>query len=94
VGPSGARYRVALTAEWDDDPGGNLRVIGSIHDGGWRRFLPLVQAFIRARDGSFIGERPAVAEPARAYRVELNGGCRADAFPSRASRSRRRRNES
>jgi hypothetical protein len=54
--PSGKRYYVELQAQWDDVPDQNLRVFGSIHDGGWRRFLPLAQLFIRAPNGSFIGE--------------------------------------
>ena len=56
VGPSGAQYQVQLQADWDDDPAGNLRVVAAIHDGGWRRFLPLAQVFVRAPDGSFVGE--------------------------------------
>jgi hypothetical protein len=56
TGPSGTHYYLRLKASWDDLPDGNLRVVGSIDDRGWRRFLPLVQLFIRAADGSFVGE--------------------------------------
>ena len=37
-------------------PGGNVRVIGSIDDGGWRAFVPLSDSFIKAADGRFVGE--------------------------------------
>ncbi len=36
VGPSGTEYQVEVQAFWDDREGGNLRVIVSIDDGGWR----------------------------------------------------------
>jgi hypothetical protein len=56
AGPSGVHYQVRVKASWDDLPDGALRVVGLIDDGGWRRFLPLAQLFIRAPDGSFVGE--------------------------------------
>jgi hypothetical protein len=56
VGASGTRYQIEKQAVWDDKPNGNLRVIVSIDDGGWRAYKPLGEDFIRAPDGSFIGE--------------------------------------
>jgi limonene-1,2-epoxide hydrolase len=56
VGASGTGYSVELQALWDDKRLGNLRVIASIDDGGWRAFAPLSVDFIRAPDGSFVGE--------------------------------------
>jgi hypothetical protein len=56
TGPSGASYHVRVKASWDELPDGDLRVVALIHDGGWRQFLPLAQLFIRAPDGSFVGE--------------------------------------
>lgn len=53
---SGARYQVEIEVFWDDKPEGNVRVIGSIDDGGWRAFAPLSDSFIMAPDGSFVGE--------------------------------------
>jgi hypothetical protein len=41
---------------WDDRTGGDLRVIGSIDDGGWRAFRPLSSDFIVRPDGTFVGE--------------------------------------
>jgi len=56
TGPSGAEYQTEILFFWDDKAGGNLRVAGSIDDGGWRAYLPLTDSFIVASDGSFVGE--------------------------------------
>lgn len=53
---SGAKYQVEVQLFWDDQPAGNIRVMGSIDDGGWRAFLPLSRSFIKSADGSFVGE--------------------------------------
>lgn len=53
---SGTWYQIELQAFWDDKPGGNLRVTGSIDDGGWRAYVPLTDDFILAPDGSFVDE--------------------------------------
>ncbi len=56
-GESGVEYQVEVLALWDEGrPGGNLRVMVSIDDGGWRAFKPLTEDFIIAPDGSFVGE--------------------------------------
>ena len=55
-GPSGANYQVEVEAHWDQEPGGALRVLGSIHDGGWRALKPLTDDFIVASDNTFVGE--------------------------------------
>lgn len=55
-GRLGNRYHVDIQVHWDAKPDGNVRVIGCIDDGGWRAFLPLSESFIKARDGSFVGE--------------------------------------
>lgn len=58
LGRSGVEYQVEIEGFWDDprQEGGNLRIFGSIDDGGWRAFSPLTDSFIVAPDGSFIGE--------------------------------------
>jgi hypothetical protein len=56
VGPSGAKYQVEIQVLWDGRRGGNIRVMGSIDDGGLRAFIPLNRDFIKAPDGSFVGE--------------------------------------
>ena len=58
VGASGTQYQIEIWAVWDWDPQGNIRVFGSIDDGGWRAFAPLTKAFIKAPDGKFVGEDP------------------------------------
>jgi hypothetical protein len=40
----------------DGETHGNIRVIGSIDDGGWRAVVPLTEAFLLAPDGSCIGD--------------------------------------
>lgn len=56
VGPSGTRYYVDVMVCWDDGPDRNVRVIGAIDDGRARAFVPLTDAFMKAPDGSFVGE--------------------------------------
>ena len=56
VAPSGTRYQIIIQAFWDDRSRQNLRVRGTIDDGGWRAFVPLVEDFIRAPNGAFVGE--------------------------------------
>ena len=53
---SGTNYQLEIQAVWDDEESGNLRVMGSIDDGGWRAFMPLTDDFIIAPDGKFIDE--------------------------------------
>jgi hypothetical protein len=55
-GESGVVYQVEIQALWESGKPGDLRVCGSIDDGGWRAFLPLTDDFILAPDGSFLGE--------------------------------------
>lgn len=54
--PSGVHYYVDVSAHWDGLPGGAVRVIGTIDDGGLRAFVPMTDDFIKASDGSFVGE--------------------------------------
>ena len=56
VGPSGVEYQIEVQFVWDGQSGGDVRVLGSIDDGGWRAFVPLCDSFIMAPDGRFVGE--------------------------------------
>ena len=56
TGPSGTKYQLEIQAMWDSNRGGNLRVMGSIDDFGWRAFCPLNDDFIMDPDGRFVGE--------------------------------------
>ena len=51
MGPSGVKYQLEAQVSWDTKPGGNLRVVVSIDDGGWRAFAPLSDDFIVAPEG-------------------------------------------
>ena len=48
---SGASYQIEVDIVWDGKPGGNLRVIGSVDDGGWRAFSPLCRSFLITPNG-------------------------------------------
>ena len=56
VAPSGARYQVEIVFVWDDKQKANVRVIGSIDDGGIRALVPVSDDFIVSPQGCFIGE--------------------------------------
>jgi hypothetical protein len=56
VGPSGTRFCIEVLAVWDSEVGGDLRVIGSIDDGGWRALRPLTDDFIMRRDGTLVSD--------------------------------------
>jgi len=55
-GPSGTKYQLEVQAFWDGGRPGDLRVLGSVDDGGWRAFSPLSEDFIMKSDGTFVGE--------------------------------------
>ena len=55
-GGSGVTYQLEVEVHWDGLPGGAVRVLGSIDDGGWGAFRPLTDDFILAQDGRNIGE--------------------------------------
>ena len=56
TGSSGNKYQIEIQTFWDDKAGANIRVQGSIDDGGWRAFLPLTSSSIMAPDGSYVDE--------------------------------------
>ncbi|HEX2451826.1 MAG TPA: hypothetical protein VHJ69_11815 [Gemmatimonadales bacterium] len=56
-GSDGRVYQIEIEGEWDDQPGGAVRVVGCIDDGSFRDFLPISAEFIVAPDGSLF--RPA-----------------------------------
>jgi hypothetical protein len=53
---SGRYYQVEIQLVWDLKQGGDLRVIGSIDDGGWRAFFPLTHGFLMNPDDQIVGE--------------------------------------
>jgi hypothetical protein len=40
-GRSGTNYQIEIQPVWDDKPGGDIRVFGTIDDGRWRACCPL-----------------------------------------------------
>jgi len=55
VGASGVEYQLEVQVGWDREPGGDVRVIAAIDDGGLRAF-PLTDSLLVAPDGTFVGE--------------------------------------
>ncbi len=56
AGPGGIIYQIEIQVFWDDQPNSDIRVIGSIDDGGLRAFFPLTDDFIKSPTGEFVGE--------------------------------------
>jgi hypothetical protein len=55
-GASGLSYNLEIQAFWDDKANGNIRVMCSIDDGGWRSYFPMSADFIKSPTGDFVGE--------------------------------------
>ena len=57
-GESGVEYQVEVLIQWDDAPGGAIRVSAFVDDGRLRSTIrpSLGDEFIVAPDGSFLGE--------------------------------------
>jgi hypothetical protein len=59
TGKSGVSYQIEIQALWDNprEAAGDLRVIGSIDDGGFlSAFMPLSADFIINSEGKIVGE--------------------------------------
>jgi hypothetical protein len=58
LGASGSVYNIELQVFWDDPRSRtNIRVMASVDDGRWPSFFkPITADFIKAPDGSFVGE--------------------------------------
>ena len=55
--PSGISYQLEIQVMWDEQPNGNLRVLGSIDDGGFiSSFVPICESFILTSGGQFVDE--------------------------------------
>ena len=56
-GTSGTEYQVEMEARWDSRPGGAIRVLVSVDDGGLvSSLVPLSDAFLISPDGSLLGQ--------------------------------------
>jgi hypothetical protein len=47
-------WQLEVQVLWDDEPGGNIRVIASIDDGGLRAFVPVTDGFVKAPSGELV----------------------------------------
>ena len=54
TGPSGQHYEGYIQVFWQGGADGPVKVIGSIDDGGWRTFVPLVTNFTVTPDGTLL----------------------------------------
>ena len=45
-GASGTSYQVEIQFLWDGRPGGTIRILGSIDDGGIRAFFPVTDSLL------------------------------------------------
>ena len=55
TGPSGSKYCLEIEARWDAQPGGAIRVLACIDDGGTSSLIPISADFIVNPDGSISG---------------------------------------
>jgi hypothetical protein len=56
VGRSGVQYQFVMSAFWDGEPDRDIRIIGSIDDGGRSAWKPMTDSFILSPSGKFVGE--------------------------------------
>lgn len=54
TGASGVDYQVEIQGWWDDKVDKDIRVLGSIDNGGLSAYVPLGDSFIMQPDGSLI----------------------------------------
>lgn len=54
VGASGAAYQIEFNVFYDSGRSGDLRIMGSIDDGGWRAFAPLTKSEIMKPSGELV----------------------------------------
>jgi hypothetical protein len=53
-GPSGTAYQIEFNVFYDSGTSGDLRIIGSIDDGGWRALAPLSKSEIMKPTGELV----------------------------------------
>ncbi len=51
IGNNGTRYQAEIQFIWDDQPGGVIRILGNIDDGGVRAFFPLGRSELVSPEG-------------------------------------------
>lgn len=53
-GPSGTAYQIEFNVFYDSGRSGDLRIMGSIDDGGWRALAPLSKSEIMKPTGELV----------------------------------------
>jgi hypothetical protein len=53
---SGVQYQFVMSAFWDGEPDCDIRIIGSIDDGGRSAWKPMTDSFTLSPSGKFVGE--------------------------------------
>jgi len=53
---SARSWQLEIQVLWDDEPGGNVRVMVSVDDGGLRPFVPMTESFVKSPSDKFVGE--------------------------------------
>lgn len=56
TGPSGQHYEGHIQVFWRGFAHGPVKVIGSIDDGGWRTFVPVMTDFTVTPDGTIVSQ--------------------------------------
>lgn len=57
IGKPGKKFwQMESQVVWDHKPNGDIRVLASIDDEGWRAFAPLMDGFIKASNDEFVCE--------------------------------------
>ena len=54
IGGSGTAYQIEFNVFYDSGAKRDLRIVGSIDDGGWRAFMPLTQTEIVKPTGDLV----------------------------------------
>jgi hypothetical protein len=54
LGSDGKEYQMEVDVFWDEEKGGDVRVIVAVDDGGLRAFVPLTSDFIMRSDGTLV----------------------------------------
>lgn len=54
MGESGALYQIEVSVCWDSKAAGDVRIMASIDDGGWRSVFPLTDSVIMKPDGTLL----------------------------------------
>jgi hypothetical protein len=55
-GADGTMYQLEVEFFWDDEKKGDIRVLAAIDGGSISSFRPMTDAFIKADNGTYVGE--------------------------------------